>query len=241
MEIPIIVILPPEEDVLGMELVKRGAQDYLLETELQRLAPSVFLALRDHPAKIPHSNGSVGKAELESPAFVFEPAEYSNGRTAEALIGNLIDIVTELDIVSTILYESPSVTQQLGYGQEELIGRSAFSLVHPLDVPRVTSVFMVALARPGIPQSVRFRFKHKDGSWRILEAVGKAVVTKEESRHIIVTSRIIKEEARSRVVIGDSEAHFMYVVEGLSEEDSRNRYIRQDTICQQANGGVYRA
>ncbi len=115
------------------------------------------------------------------------------------------------------MYESPSVTQQLGYEQEELIGRSAFSLVHPLDVPRVTSVFMVALTRPGVPHSVRFRFKHKDGYWSILESVGKSVVNNEGARRIVITSRIIKEETRARVVIGDSEAQFMYVVEGLGE------------------------
>ncbi len=216
-EIPIIVILPAGQDRQGMELVKRGAQDYLLESELQRLAPSVFLAIRDHPVKTLHNGDDSNAKSAEVPPVSFEPTRSRNGRSAESLIGNLIDIVTELDLVGTILYESYSVTEQLGYGQDELIGRSAFSLVHPLDVPRVTSVFMVALARPGVPHSVRFRFKHKDGSWRILEAVGKAVVTKEQSRHIIVTSRIIKEEARPRAVIGDSEAQFMYVVEGLGE------------------------
>jgi PAS domain S-box-containing protein len=216
-EIPIIVILPAGQDLLGMDLMKRGAQDYLLESELQRLAPSIFLAIRDHPVQTLHNGDRSNHRSSEAPSFSFEPTRSTNGRSAESLIGNLIDIVTELDLVGNILYESPSVTEQLGYGQQELVGRSAFSLVHPLDVPRVTSVFMVALARPGIPHSVRFRFKHKDGSWRILEAVGKSVVTKEESRRIIVTSRIIKEEAPSRVVIGDSDAQFMYVVEGLGE------------------------
>jgi PAS domain S-box-containing protein len=216
-ELPIIVILPVGQDREGMDLVKRGAQDYLLESELQRLAPSVFLAIRDHPART-LSNGEKNEHEdSETRPSSFEPANRIADPSAESLIGNLIDIVTELDIIGTILYESYSVTEQLGYSQEELIGRSAFSLVHPLDVPRVTSVFMVALARPGIPHSVRFRFKHKDGSWRTLESVGKSVVTKEDSRHIIVTSRIIKEEAQPRAVIGDSEAQFMYVVEGLGE------------------------
>ncbi len=216
-EIPIIVILPKGEELRGMELIKRGAQDYLLESELQRLAPSIFLATRDHPVQTIEDAEGSDRKKAEAPPVRFGQPASSNEGSAESLIGNLIDIVTELDLVGNILYESPSVTEQLGYGQEELIGRSAFALVHPLDVPRVTSVFMVALARPGIPHSVRFRFKHKDGSWRILEAVGKSVVTKEESRHIIVTSRVMKEEPKSRVVIGESEAHFMYVVEGLGE------------------------
>jgi PAS domain S-box-containing protein len=217
-EIPIIVILPAAQDLQGMDLIKRGAQDYLLESELQRLAPSIFLALRDHPVQtLRITETGDRKASEPSTPVIFEPTGYSNGRTAEALIGNLVDVVTELDLVGTILYESPSVTEQLGYGQEELIGRSAFSLVHPLDVPRVTSVFMVALTRPGIPHSVRFRFKHKNGSWRILESVGKSITQKEAGRRIIITSRVLTEETSSRTVIGDSEARFMYVVEGLAE------------------------
>ncbi len=56
--IPVIVILPAGQDMRGMELIKRGAQDYLLETELQRLAPSIFLALRDHPAQTRASESS---------------------------------------------------------------------------------------------------------------------------------------------------------------------------------------
>ena len=200
-----------------MDLIKRGAQDYLLESELKRLAPSIFLALRDHPVQTQQAGEGSDRKKVETPPVFFGQPASSNGGSAESLIGNLIDIVTELDIVGNILYESPSVTEQLGYGQEELVGRSAFSLVHPLDVPRVSSVFMRSAARARVLHSVRFRFKHKDGSWRILEAVGKSVITKEDSRHIIVTSRVMKEEAPSRVVIGESEAHFMYVVEGLGE------------------------
>ncbi len=215
--IPIIVILPPDEDMRGMDLMKRGAQDYLLENELQRLAPSIFLALRDHPSQAAPIPDAGKTNALEAPSVVFESAGYSKGRSAESLIGNLIDIVTELDLVGNILYESPSITEQLGYSQEELIGRSAFLLVHPLDVPRVTSVFMVALARPGVPHSVRFRFKHLDGSWRILESVGKAVVAKEGARRVIITSRVITDTVSSRRAVDESETRFMNVVEGLGE------------------------
>jgi PAS domain S-box-containing protein len=217
MQIPIIVIVPTGQDREGMDLIKRGAQDYLLETELQRLPPSVLLAIRDHPAMTSDTPERGDRKSPQVPAVFFEPAGFANKRSAEALIGNLVDIVTELNIVGTILYESPSVTELLGYEQEELIGRSAFSLVHPIDVPRVMSVFMVALARPGVPHSVRFRFKHKDGTWQILESVGKSVLSSEGERQVIITSRVILEEVKSRAVIGDSEARFMYVVEGLGE------------------------
>ncbi len=211
-ELPIIVILPEGRATEGMDLLKRGAQDYLLETELDRLPASVFSARRLRsatPAPKPF--------DLATPApVVFERA--SNERPLEeTLIGSIIDIVTEVDLMGTILYESPSIFDQLGYTQEELIGRNAFSLIHPMDVPKVMPVFMLALASPGIPHSARFRFRHKNGSWRVLESVGKSILPKEGSRHVIVTSRVFKEELRPRANLGDSEALFMDVVEGLGE------------------------
>jgi len=222
--IPVIPILPSGQEIEGMEFVRRGAQDYLLETELQRLAPTIYLALRDRKVghKSEHYNAN-RNGEASNDLIAFEPAmPRKPNQPTESLIDNLIDIVTVLDMVGNITYESPSVTAQLGYSQEELIGRSAFSLVHPLDIARVMPVFMLAVASPGTPHSARFRFKHKNGTWRTLESVGKAVAEKDTGRRIVVISRDITNEANhgrldSRVTIGNSEAQFMAVVEGLGE------------------------
>jgi len=215
-DVPIVVIVPIGKDMVGMDLLRRGAQNFLQESELHRLPTAIYLAMRDHPAAKP-----TRKRAKEEPAakVTFEP---TNGRAhansaGDGLIENLIDIVTELDVVGNILYESPSVTGVLGYTQEELIGRNAFSLIHPLDVPRVMPIFMVALANPGIPHSARFRFKHRNGSWRMLESVGKSIAKEGEGRHIVVTSRDITDVTRERPALGESEARFMAVVEGLGE------------------------
>lgn len=214
---PIIVILPSGQEAQGMDLLKRGAQDYLLESELHRLAPSIYLALRENEDK---ARAQIPPAQRTVPTSLpvsFEPTASDKTPSAEALIGNLIDLVTEVDIKGTILYESPSITQQLGYTQEELIGRNAFAMIHPLDIPRIMPIFMVALASPGVPHAARFRFPHKNRSWRTLESVGKAIITKEGARHVIVTSRDVTNESRKPVTIGNTEAQFMDVVEGLGE------------------------
>jgi len=216
LDIPIIVILPSGQETEGMALLKRGAHNYLLESELQRLTPAIFLALREADRKETEDN--IREPKIPAlPQGTFEPAALNRIPIAEVLIGNLIDLVTELDLKGTILYESPSITQQLGYAQEELIGRNAFTMIHPLDVPRILPIFMVALASPGIPHSARFRFRHKNGSWRLLESVGKAVESKSGGRHVVVTSRDVTDEARKPVTIANTEARFMDVVEGLGE------------------------
>lgn len=135
---------------------------------------------------------------------------------AELLIEHVLDIITVLDVKGTILYESPSLERVLGYPQDALNGRSAFSLIHPLDVPRVMPVFMLALATPGVPHSIRFRFKHSNGSWRHLEAVGKCVHMPDGMR-VIVTSRDVTDGSKAEAALGESEARFRNVVEGLGE------------------------
>lgn len=48
---------------------------------------------------------------------------------------NLLDIVCEIDANGTILYTSQSTIGVLGYTPDELLGRSAYDLVHPDDLP----------------------------------------------------------------------------------------------------------
>lgn len=57
---------------------------------------------------------------------------------------NLLDIVCEIDANGTILYASQSAQQVLGYRPDELIGRSAFQLVHPDDLPLVQQELQIA-------------------------------------------------------------------------------------------------
>lgn len=145
------------------------------------------------------------------------------------LMDNVIDVVTVLDIKGTITYESPSVKRALGYEPPELVGRNAFSLIHPLDVPRVLPVFMLGVATPGSPLAAKFRFRHANGSWAYLESLGQAIHTPAGIR-VMVTSRIVTEQAHL-VTLGQTETRFMNVVEALGEglfivdKDSRIDYV----------------
>lgn len=132
-----------------------------------------------------------------------------------AMIENVIDVITVLDIKGNIIYESPSIKRALGYEQQDLVGRNAFTLIHPLDVPRVLPVFMLGVATPNSPLAAKFRFKAANGTWAYLEALGKAVYTPGGMR-VIVSSRIVTEKAHL-ITLGQTETRFMNVVEGLGE------------------------
>lgn len=113
-----------------------------------------------------------------------------------SLIENSLDIISVLDRDGTVLYESPSVKKVLGYVPEEMIGENAFDLVHSEDLPKVKDKFKLVVGNPLVTESTEFRMRHKDGSWRILESVGKSIPG-HLMGGVIVNSRDITEYRRA--------------------------------------------
>jgi len=113
-----------------------------------------------------------------------------------ALLQHSSDITTVMAPDGTVLYNTPSVERVLGYPAEEMIGQVALDFVHPDDLPRVAARFAEAVATPGVPVPVDFRFRHRDGSWVPLEALGVNYLDDENVGGIIVTSRDVRDRHR---------------------------------------------
>ncbi len=138
------------------------------------------------------------------------------------LIENTSDVVTILDAEGVIRYASPSLQRVLGYAQDELIGQDAFSFVHPDDVPPIVTAFKAIAASAGTATApVELRFRVKDGTWRMLECVGKNLLHEPWVAGIVVHSRDIsarKElllEQAARREAEAAERRFHDLVEGL--------------------------
>jgi PAS domain S-box-containing protein len=110
----------------------------------------------------------------------------------EGLIERASDIVTVLDEDATICFESPAAKRLLGWEAEEEVGRHALERVHPEDQPRVADSITRVLTRAVDEERVSYRYRHKDGSWRVLESIGREVTTAGR-RRFIVNSRDVTE------------------------------------------------
>ncbi len=110
------------------------------------------------------------------------------------------DIITILNADGTVQYGSTSIERMLGYDTEELVGESAFDYVHPDDLGVVMEAVSDILAESGNVKSMEFRFRHKEGSWRCLEAVGSNLLDDPNVRGIVVNSRDITERKRAEDV-----------------------------------------
>lgn len=121
----------------------------------------------------------------------------SRDRYFRALIENGLDIVTVLDSEGLVMYESPSIFTVLGYRDTELNGKRAFDYIHQDDVPAVMETF-AKIRETGECHSVKFRFRHKDGSWRYLESRAMDFVGDPDVRGVIVNSRDISENVKAQ-------------------------------------------
>src|SRR5947209_219598 len=96
-------------------------------------------------------------------------------RQSEARFGSLVehasDIVLLLNRGGEVLYQSPSVTRVLGYESAGLLAQSFVGLIHERDRSATVAVIGEAMDRDARePASLRFRCKHRDGTWRHLDA-----------------------------------------------------------------------
>jgi diguanylate cyclase (GGDEF)-like protein/PAS domain S-box-containing protein len=88
-----------------------------------------------------------------------------------SLVTNSSDVITVVAPDGTIRYLSPSAHTVLGYEPGELSRVTATRLLHPDDAPRVMAAARELGAGRTETRTVEFRFRHKDGGWRYVEAI----------------------------------------------------------------------
>ncbi len=110
-------------------------------------------------------------------------------RRFRALVENSTDAIALLAETGEVCYVSSVIERVKGYTQEEYVGRDAFELIHPDDLVRVRENFQMCLAAPGTAVRVEYRSRHKDGSWRHMEAVGVSRLADPAVRAVVVNFR----------------------------------------------------
>ena len=165
-----------------------------------------------------------------------EEALQASERRFRSLIEHGMDLVTIMGADGRFTYSSPSVTRLLGYEPGELIGDVGFGLVHPDDVPRVQATFGVALR--GETASIRetFRFRHKDGSWRMFESVVTNLLGEPTVAGVVINSRDITDRMRAEDELRASEERLQSLFAGIDDaifvHDQEGRIIDcNDAAC----------
>lgn len=135
-----------------------------------------------------------------------------------SLIENSSDIISILAPNGTVRYESPFVRETLGYEPTELIGRNALDLVHPEDAGRMReSVNRLLEPGDGLREGFSCRFRHKGGSWRILDGVSTRFTDQFGEVLVLLNSRDVTERERTEEALRISEERLRLLVESAED------------------------
>ena len=139
--------------------------------------------------------------ELKGARELLEASE----RRFRSLIQNAPDAISVLDADSTILYDSPAIARLLGYTPEERIGKRGIDYVHPGDRETAQRTFSEVLQNPGVRLPVEYRIRHKDGSWRHIEAARTNLLSDPAVGGIVLNYRDITERKRAEEELRQSD------------------------------------
>ena len=120
---------------------------------------------------------------------------------------NAADMIAVVDSSGRRLYNSPAYQKVLGYSTEELQVGSSIDQIHPSDRERVLQAAQKARTT-GEGQSLEYRMRHKDGSWRTLESTASPIRSVDgELEKLVIVNRDITERKRAEEMLAHSGLH----------------------------------
>ncbi|HZF99925.1 MAG TPA: PAS domain S-box protein, partial [Chitinophagales bacterium] len=183
---PFILITAHISEEFAIDVINRGADDYILKDRLQRLPTAIQNLLE--------------KFRLEKVQQVFVDELIKKEKHYRALVENGADAVVILNAEGKITYVSPSIERVLGYTEAEIMQLDLSSIVRPEDVAAGEIKIAESLSKPGVAiNGHTARMLHKDGSWRWIEATIKNMLHDPDVNGIVdnfrdVTQRVLAEE-----------------------------------------------
>ncbi len=123
-----------------------------------------------------------------------EDALRDSERRFRSLIENASDAIAIISAEGKFTFASESYVNVLGFGSSELVGTHVFDLVHDDDLDEAARVFGRILTERGGTVHVTVRCRHKDGSWRVLDARARNLLHDPAIGGIVSASRDVTQQ-----------------------------------------------
>jgi PAS domain S-box-containing protein len=168
----------------------------------------------------------MGVLLLASLRRLLQPSGASDGLEAEeelrrsrelyrVVVEHTDELIALVDAEGVYSYVSPSYERVLGHACADLVGRNAFDLLHPDDLPAARNAFESGLQRVEAPPT-RARVRAGDGRWVVVEGAARLIHDERGAPGLVlssardVTGRIAAEEA-----LAAAEQRYRSLVEHL--------------------------
>ncbi|MCD1293577.1 hypothetical protein CUJ83_01015 [Methanocella sp. CWC-04] len=130
---------------------------------------------------------------------------------------NMRDIVMEIDNKSVITYVTPSVKTVLGYGTEEIIGRSVFDFSHPEDIEKIVKMTIQAL-KTGKGGKMEHRIRDINGKYLWFETIDNPVTDSSGNvTKAVIGIRDITDRKKIEDELIKSERSYRILAEGAKD------------------------
>jgi diguanylate cyclase (GGDEF)-like protein/PAS domain S-box-containing protein len=176
-----------------------GAQAVLLSPiRAQEQLSGVLLATgpKAFPSEFEHALETLGSQvalALVRATLVEDLMQRRSEARFRSLVQNASDVIFVLRSDMTASYRSPSVERVLGYHPQELEGVPLTTLLHQGDLGRALAAHDDAVRRAGTGVAMECRLRHRDGSWRDVEAVYNSLIDDPSVQGTVLTIRDITE------------------------------------------------
>lgn len=164
-----------------------------------------------------------------------EAAQRRSEARFQALTQISPDIITLSCSDGDVFYQSPAVERILGYTAEEFVGELPLQVLHPDDREKLQAALARVRANPGVPISLEYRLRHKNGDWVWLEGISTNLLNEPDIQALVVFSRDIRDrktaeaelQANQRFIqkIADSSPNLLYLYD---LEEQRNVYVNRE-------------
>ncbi|RJK94876.1 EAL domain-containing protein [Vallicoccus soli] len=111
------------------------------------------------------------------------------GAHSRSLVHNSSDLITVVGRDGTVRWTSPSLQGLLGLAPEDVVGRRVHDLLHPDDTARLCAYLGEVSAGGPTPPPVALRLRHRDGTWRHVEAAGNDLQSDPAVGGIVLAAR----------------------------------------------------
>jgi len=207
-KIPFILVTSTMSEQFAIELLEKGADDYVLKDRLNRL-----------PAAI---NSSIEKFRLEKERRILLEELIKSQNKYSGLIENSVDGIFILSAFGRVDFASPSVFKILGYTKFEARQLVMVDHIHSNDLALYRLKMGECLACPGVAISCGIlSVKHKNGAWVSIEVTLTNLLGDPNINGIINNCRDVTNQLKAEQQSRESEQKFRQLSSELQIEKGR--------------------
>jgi len=198
-ELPFVVVSGTADEEVAVEAMRAGAQDVVSKDRLTRIGQVVSRELGERQLRQQTRKAETNLAQSEQRLL--------------ALIENALDLIAVLDRDGTVRFMSPASRHVLGYAPEAFTGRVINAWIHPDDLVYLESDAVGMLGGLVDGNTVTVRFRHADGHWIWIEAVGRDLTGVPAVGGVVVNARDVTQRRDAELGM----ARLVQAVEQTSE------------------------